>query len=160
MKGVYQHCGEQHLHRYLAEFEFRYSNRTEGVDDTIRAEAIFLTPPAVASPIGGLTSHRLSFATWSPACWMTGRVDFQLSDEPKSSLWGFGFILRRFFTVSSKSDFVDNLAPFESAFTRLSVAETDIDDLEAALQGFRQSNGKHIVQRPDTETGERHIYPL
>jgi hypothetical protein len=23
MKGVYQHCGEQHLHRYLAEYEFR-----------------------------------------------------------------------------------------------------------------------------------------
>ena len=23
MKGVYQHCGEQHLHRYLAEFEFK-----------------------------------------------------------------------------------------------------------------------------------------
>ena len=28
MKGVYQHCGEQHLHRYLAEFDFRYSNRS------------------------------------------------------------------------------------------------------------------------------------
>lgn len=27
MKGIYQHCGEQHLHRYLAEFDFRYSNR-------------------------------------------------------------------------------------------------------------------------------------
>ena len=27
MKGVYQFCGEQHLHRYLAEFEFRYNNR-------------------------------------------------------------------------------------------------------------------------------------
>lgn len=26
MKGIYQHCGEQHLHRYLAEFEFRYNN--------------------------------------------------------------------------------------------------------------------------------------
>jgi hypothetical protein len=28
MKGVYQHCAEKHLHRYLAEFEFRYNNRT------------------------------------------------------------------------------------------------------------------------------------
>ena len=38
MKGVYQHCGEQHLHRYLAEFDFRYSNRAAlGVDDTTRA---------------------------------------------------------------------------------------------------------------------------
>lgn len=38
MKGVYQHCGEQHLHRYLAEFDFRYSNRIAlGVDDRDRA---------------------------------------------------------------------------------------------------------------------------
>jgi len=37
MVGVYQHCGEQHLHRYLAEFDFRYSNRIKlGVDDTER----------------------------------------------------------------------------------------------------------------------------
>jgi hypothetical protein len=27
MKGVYQHCGKKHLHRYLAEFDFRYSYR-------------------------------------------------------------------------------------------------------------------------------------
>ena len=27
MKGVYQHCGEQHLHRYLAEFDFRHNHR-------------------------------------------------------------------------------------------------------------------------------------
>jgi hypothetical protein len=26
MKGVYQHCKEKHLHRYLAEFDFRYSH--------------------------------------------------------------------------------------------------------------------------------------
>ena len=25
MIGVYQHCSERHLHRYLAEFDFRYS---------------------------------------------------------------------------------------------------------------------------------------
>ena len=38
MKGVYQHCGEKHLHRYLAEFDFRYSNRVAlGVDDSARA---------------------------------------------------------------------------------------------------------------------------
>ena len=28
MKGVYHHCGEAHLHRYLAEFGFRYNHRT------------------------------------------------------------------------------------------------------------------------------------
>ena len=27
MKGVYQHCKEKHLHRYLAEFDFRYNHR-------------------------------------------------------------------------------------------------------------------------------------
>jgi transposase-like protein len=38
MKGVYQHCGEQHLHRYLAEFEFRYSHReANGFDDAARS---------------------------------------------------------------------------------------------------------------------------
>ncbi len=37
MKGVYQHCDERHLHRYLAEFDFRYNNRTAlGVDDSER----------------------------------------------------------------------------------------------------------------------------
>ncbi|GBF27415.1 hypothetical protein MnTg02_02468 [bacterium MnTg02] len=28
MRGIYQHCGEAHLHRYLAEFDFRYNRRT------------------------------------------------------------------------------------------------------------------------------------
>jgi len=39
MRGIYQHCGERHLHRYLAEFDFRYSNRIAlGVDDVARAD--------------------------------------------------------------------------------------------------------------------------
>jgi transposase-like protein len=39
MKGVYQHCKEKHLHRYLAEFDFRYSNRVRlGIDDVARAD--------------------------------------------------------------------------------------------------------------------------
>jgi transposase-like protein len=41
MRGVYQHCGEKHLHRYLAEFDFRYSNRSKlGVNDAMRAAKI------------------------------------------------------------------------------------------------------------------------
>ena len=37
MKGVYQHCGKQHLQRYLCEFDFRYNNRTAlGVSDAER----------------------------------------------------------------------------------------------------------------------------
>jgi transposase-like protein len=39
MKGIYQHCKEKHLHRYLAEFDFRYSNRAAlGINDLMRAE--------------------------------------------------------------------------------------------------------------------------
>jgi len=34
MKGVYQHCSERHLQRYLSEFDFRYSNRAAlDIDD-------------------------------------------------------------------------------------------------------------------------------
>jgi transposase-like protein len=39
MKGVYQHCSEKHLHRYLAEFDFRYSNRSAlKIEDGERAD--------------------------------------------------------------------------------------------------------------------------
>ena len=39
MRGVYQHCGEKHLHRYLTEFDFRYSYRVRlGYDDATRTE--------------------------------------------------------------------------------------------------------------------------
>jgi hypothetical protein len=39
MRGVYQHCGEKHLHRYLAEFDFRYNTR-EALGWTDEARAI------------------------------------------------------------------------------------------------------------------------
>lgn len=38
-KGVYQHCGEKHLHRYMAEFDFRYNNRkANGFNDGERSQ--------------------------------------------------------------------------------------------------------------------------
>jgi len=41
MKGVYQHCSEKHLHRYLAEFDFRYNHRVaKGVHDEARATSM------------------------------------------------------------------------------------------------------------------------
>ncbi|GAB4361165.1 MAG: IS1595 family transposase [Oricola sp.] len=41
MVGVYQHCGEAHLHRYLAEFDFRYNRRAAlNVSDAERAEQL------------------------------------------------------------------------------------------------------------------------
>jgi len=52
MKGVYQHCKEKHLHRYLAEFDFRYSNRVGlGVGDEARA----------ARALGGISGKRLTY---------------------------------------------------------------------------------------------------
>ncbi len=41
MRGTYQHCKEKHLHRYLAEFDFRYNARVAlGVNDKARAERL------------------------------------------------------------------------------------------------------------------------
>jgi hypothetical protein len=41
MRATYQHCAEKHLHRYLAEFDFRYNNRASlGVSDVARAETL------------------------------------------------------------------------------------------------------------------------
>jgi transposase-like protein len=40
MRGVYQHCAEKHLHRYLAEFDFRHNYRASlGYNDTDRTIA-------------------------------------------------------------------------------------------------------------------------
>jgi hypothetical protein len=40
MRGVYQHCKEKHLHRYLAEFDFRYNYRAAlGYNDDDRTIA-------------------------------------------------------------------------------------------------------------------------
>ncbi len=43
MRGIYQHCSEKHLHRYLAEYDFRYSNRVaKGVSDIERADEMLM----------------------------------------------------------------------------------------------------------------------
>lgn len=53
MVGVYQHCSEQHLHRYLKEFDFRYSNREAlKVDDAER------TTRAVKGAVGKRLTYR------------------------------------------------------------------------------------------------------
>lgn len=54
MKGIYQHCGEQHLHRYLAEYDFRYNNRIAlGYNDEDRA----------ATLLRGVVGKRLTYET-------------------------------------------------------------------------------------------------
>jgi len=53
MKGVYQHCSEKHLHRYLAEFDFRFNNRiSRGINDAER------TAKAVESVVGKRLTYR------------------------------------------------------------------------------------------------------
>lgn len=53
MRGTYQHCGEKHLHRYLAEFDFRYNNRVAlGISDVARTDAA----------IKGIVGKRLTYA--------------------------------------------------------------------------------------------------
>lgn len=43
MKGVYQHASKKHLHRYAAEFAFRYSNRVAlGPDDKLRSDLVLM----------------------------------------------------------------------------------------------------------------------
>ena len=54
MKGIYQHCSEDHLQRYLAEYDFRYNNRSAlGVDDQSRAD----------HALRGIVGKRLTYRT-------------------------------------------------------------------------------------------------
>jgi transposase-like protein len=56
MRGTYQHCAEKHLHRYLAEFDFRHNRRVAlGVNDEARA----------ASILTGVVGKRLTYETTS-----------------------------------------------------------------------------------------------
>jgi transposase-like protein len=57
MKAVYQHCDEKHLHRYLAEFDFRYNNRVaHGVNDSNRSER------AITGAVGKRLTYRTTRA--------------------------------------------------------------------------------------------------
>lgn len=52
MTGVYQHCSEKHLQRYLNEFDFRYNHRAGlEIDDAMRADAA----------IRGVANKRLTY---------------------------------------------------------------------------------------------------
>jgi transposase-like protein len=54
MRGIYQHCDEKHLHRYLSEYDFRYNNRTAlGVNDETRA----------VKALKGVVGKRLTYQT-------------------------------------------------------------------------------------------------
>lgn len=52
MKGVYQHCSKKHLHRYVAEYDFRYNHRSAlGVEDRERTDAL----------LSGISGKRLTY---------------------------------------------------------------------------------------------------
>jgi transposase-like protein len=52
--GIYQHVSEAHLHRYLSEFDFRYSNRAKlGIDDVTRTDLA----------VAGIKGKRLTYRT-------------------------------------------------------------------------------------------------
>ncbi len=54
MKGIYQHCGEKHLHRYLSEYDFRYNHREKlGYNDEDRSIALLM----------GVVGKRLTYQT-------------------------------------------------------------------------------------------------
>ena len=54
MRGVYQHASKKHLHRYVAEFDFRYSNRIAlGVNDIARTDTL----------LAGVVGKRLTYRT-------------------------------------------------------------------------------------------------
>lgn len=54
MKGVYQHCAQNHLNRYVTEFDFRYNNRAaNGVNDEQRADIL----------LRGVVGKRLTYRT-------------------------------------------------------------------------------------------------
>ena len=58
MNGVYQHCGSQHLHRCLSEFDFRYNHRSAlGIEDTERME----------EALAGIGGKRLTYRTTDKA---------------------------------------------------------------------------------------------
>ena len=60
MRGVYQHRGDQHLHRYLAEFDFRYSRRTAlGYTDAMRTD----------EALQGIEGKRLTYGRISEAAY-------------------------------------------------------------------------------------------
>ena len=53
-RGDYRHCGEQHLHRYLAEYEFRYNNR---IANGVHAEA------RTVEGLKGIVGKRLTYVS-------------------------------------------------------------------------------------------------
>ncbi len=73
MNGVYQHCGSQHLHRYLTEFDFRYNHRVAlGTDDNQRMD----------DALSGIGGKRLTYRRTDKTDGATGNAPIPESDPP------------------------------------------------------------------------------
>ena len=93
MRGTYQHCKEKHLHRYLAEFDFRYNNRSAlGVEDKERA----------TKAIVGAKGKRLREPEIDPGAppprpiaadtgWASGRPRFPMAEVIAQNYQEFGY---------------------------------------------------------------------
>src|SRR5262249_33852161 len=72
MNGIYQHCGSQHLHRYLSEFAFRYNHRAAlKVDDNQRMD----------DALAGITGKRLTYRRTDKADGATGNPPAPTQDQ-------------------------------------------------------------------------------
>jgi transposase-like protein len=78
MKGVYQHCAEKHLHRYLAEFDFRYNHRSAlGVEDADRADAALLGVVGKRLATGSAQCARQAQQDHGPGAGVHGHTDWR-----------------------------------------------------------------------------------
>lgn len=62
MKGVYQHCNAKHLKRYLAEFDFRYNERS--INDSERTALV----------LSGISGKRLTYRDSLGALWQQSEI--------------------------------------------------------------------------------------
>ena len=77
MKGIYQHCAEKHLRRYVVEFDFRYSNRARlGVDDIQRTDRA----------LKGFVGKRLTYQTTGGKARIKAGKRTNVIDFPKPGL--------------------------------------------------------------------------
>jgi hypothetical protein len=86
MIGVYQHCGEAHLHRYLAEFDFRYNRRT----------ALEWTDGKRTTPLlEAIEGKRLTYRRIGEASSVASTIAFQDQDDDHERLAANMEMLRR-----------------------------------------------------------------
>jgi len=76
MRDIYQHCDEKHLHRYVAEFDFRYNHRVKlGYSDGERAALAVAQCPTPNTVLSVRSSRRWPLQSWLRLFEQIFRVD-------------------------------------------------------------------------------------